>query len=261
MQDPAFAAALRLCGERPVVLPSGLVLLKRRLAGVRVLMLPRAYPPDDLSHQLALAGLARLPLLLSPEAPCPMPRALPITGQRKMLQIDLCPPETVLRATLHQKWRNQLRRAEQSYLRVRQSRLPPDHPLLALAAKQAKARGYQNWPSALTAAFAQTAPPQTSLFTAHLRGHPVAHMLFLLHGTRATYHIGHTSDAGRNACAHNLLLWGAMRHLSRHGITLLDLGPLTTPAIDRFKRRAGARVVPTGGTWLRWSPLARVRPT
>ena len=61
MQDRAFAAALALCGGQPVILPSGLMLLGRRLAGVPVLMLPRAAPPPDLSLQLRQTGLQRRP--------------------------------------------------------------------------------------------------------------------------------------------------------------------------------------------------------
>lgn len=132
-----------------------------------------------------------------------------------------------------------------------------DHPLLTYDATQSRTRRYQNWPTALTAAFASAAPDKTHLFTALLRGYPVAHMLMLSHGTRATYHIGHTTDQGRSLHAHNLILWDAMNTLAARGITSLDLGPKTTDQIDRFKRRAGAKVQSTGGTWLRWTPLAR----
>ena len=134
--------------------------------------------------------------------------------------------------------------------------LTPDHPLLALEAAQARERRYQNWPPALTSAFARAAPDQTHLFTALLRGHTVAQMLFLTHGNRATYHIGHTGADGRRLHAHNLLMWQAMNALAARGITSLDLGITATPAIDRFKRRTGAVAQPTGGTWLRWTPLA-----
>ncbi|UWR27834.1 GNAT family N-acetyltransferase [Sulfitobacter sp. S223] len=259
MQDRAFADALRLCGKVPVVLPSGLMLLSRRLMGMPVLMLPRAAPPRDLGTQLAQAGLHRHPVILSPETQCKMPRALPLSPVRSLLEVNLSQPSPVRRAALHQKWRHQLGQAEAGALRILHRPLAPDHHLLEIEAKQARARRYQNWPSPLTAAFAQAAPEQTHLFTALLRGHPVAHMLFLTHGIRATYHIGHNSDAGRAAQAHNLLLWQAMQTLSRCGITRLDLGPETTPQIDRFKHRAGARPRSTGGTWLRWTPLARRR--
>ncbi|WP_299416339.1 GNAT family N-acetyltransferase [uncultured Sulfitobacter sp.] len=255
MQDSAFATALTLCGGTPLRLPSGLLLLARSVVGVPILMLPRAAPPADLHAQLTQAGVARRPLILSPEQPCAMPRAVRISPPRSLLSLDLRTSKETRRAALHQKWRNQLRRAENSALRLRIRPLSPDHPVLDLETDQARTRRYQNWPPALTAAFVQAAPAQTLLFTALLRGYEVAHMLFLTHGTRATYHIGHTTDAGRSSHAHNLILWEAMQHLHAAGITRLDLGPQTTQQIDRFKCRAGAKVQSTGGTWLRWAVL------
>jgi hypothetical protein len=159
-------------------------------------------------------------------------------------------------AALHQNWRHQLGQAQRADMRVLHRALTPDHRLLTLEADQSRNRRYRNWPTALTAAFARVAPEQTHLFTALLRGYEVAHMLFLTHGNRATYHIGHTTDAGRSHHTHNLLLWEAMNTLAARGITTLDLGPKTHPDIDRFKRRAGAHEVETGGTWLRWTPFA-----
>lgn len=256
MQDRAFAAALRLCGEDPITIPSGHILLNRRILGVRVLMLPRAAPPADLIVQLKSLGLHRRPLILSPERPSMMPRAANVANPRALFTLDLTAPRDTRRAALHQNWRHQLGQAERSTLRILHRPLMPDHPLLALDVQQSRARRYQNWPTALTAAFASAAPDQTHLFTALLRGYPVAYMLMLTHGSRATYHIGHTTDEGRALNAHNLILWEAMNTLAADGIATLDLGPETTPQIDRFKRRAGAQTLPTGGTWLRWTPLA-----
>jgi hypothetical protein len=259
MQDPAFAAALRLCGETPVVLPSGLIVLYRRICGVPIAMIPRAAPPVDLDAQLCRAGLQRLPLILSPERPCDLPRGLRLSPPVEVLSMDLTRPDPIRRAALHGKWRNQLRRAEASGLRIGDAPLSPDSPLLTQEVEQARLRGYANWPAALTAAFATIAPEQTRLFTAYDRGHAVARMLFLCHGARATYHIGHITPRGKALCAHNLLLWQASCWLSDLGSTTLDLGRAdpATPTLTRFKRRAGGQPETTGGTWLRWRPLAR----
>lgn len=147
MQDRSFAAALRLCGERPITLPSGLLLLNRKALGIPLLMLPRAAPPCDLHVQLAHAGLSHRPLLLSPEQDCPMPRALRISAPRKLLVLNITPDEGAQRAALHQKWRNQLCRAENHALRVLHRCLKPDDPLIKLEAQQARVRRYQNWPA------------------------------------------------------------------------------------------------------------------
>ena len=260
MQDPAFAAALRACGETPVILSCGLILLHRRCAGVPVAMLPRAAPPADLDAQVARAGLARVPLILSPERPCALPRAMRLRPPVALLVLDLTPPDSIRREALHAKWRNQLCRAEAGRLRVTHHPLPPDDPLLRQEAEQARARGYLNWPAPLTAAFAAVSPDQTRLFTATERGEAVARMLFLRHGACATYHIGHITPRGKALCAHNLLLWEASCWLARQGHVTLHLGPDGPPPLARFKRRAGARPRPTGGTWLRWRPLARRDP-
>ncbi|MGB5864476.1 MAG: GNAT family N-acetyltransferase [Sulfitobacter sp.] len=240
-----------------MILPSGLVLLRRKVAGIPMLMLSRALPPRDLVAQLAQQGVHRLPLLLSPERACTLPRALRIGGRRAMWRLAIAGPEAERRRALHQNWRHQLGQAERSGVRVVHSALAPDHRLLTDDAVQAQHRGYRNWPVPLTQAFARAAPEQTHLFTARLKGHVVAHMLFLRHGTRATYHIGHTTPTGRAHHAHNLILWQAARRLAALGVTIVDLGVETIPEIDRFKRRAGAIPHMTGGTWLRWSPLAR----
>ena len=84
-------------------------------------------------------------------------------------------------------------------------------------------------------------------------------MLFLSHGSSATYHIGHITPRGKALCAHNLLLWEAGRHLAHLGCRSLDLGRLDprTPGLDRFKLRGGAQRQETGGTYLIWHPLAK----
>lgn len=260
MQDPAFETALRRCGQDPLRLPGGLMVLQRRFAGMRVCMLPRAVPPVDLAAQLREMGLHRNPLILSPETLAPLPRCLPVQGARASAIWDVSRRAADCRAGLHPKWRNQLKRAEARALQFSHHRLPPDPQgdVLKKAAEQAKARGYSLWPAPLTAAFAAVAPNQTHLFKVKSKGVEIAHMLFLSHGTRASYHIGHTTEAGKAASAHNLLLWRAARHLARAGVTQLDLGLVDgqTPGLDRFKLRTGAQPVPTGGTHLYWAGFA-----
>lgn len=260
MQSPAFTAALRLCGENPIVLLSGLVLLHRRVLGVPVLMLPRAAPPADLDRHLRTHDLHRVPLILSPERPCALPRSIRLRGPQFIARLHLHPDAGAAHTALHPKWRNQLRRAEAAGLRVSHGPLPPtpDHPLLQLEAAQARTRHYANWPTTLTSAFAAAAPDQTRLFVAHQNRTPVAHMLFLRHGSRATYHIGHITNAGKACRAHNLLLWQASRWLAEQGHDTLDLGLIDprTPGLNRFKMRTGAGMSETGGAWLRWRPLA-----
>ena len=260
MQDPAFAQALRLLGQKPMNLRSGEMLLHRRFLGVHVAMLPRARPPPDLGGQLAELGLRRVPVILSPDHPCDLPRSVRLRKAQELAVLNIDHDSQSQRAKLHPKWRNQLREAEKHRLKVSCTGLNPDpnHRVLEAEVAQGKKHGYANWPPALTAAFASVAPRQTHLFEASLKGKPLAHMLFLTHGAGATYHIGHTTPQGRTVNAHNLLLWKAMRKLASLGIRHLDFGILSqaTPDLNRFKLRTGAIPHKTGGTHLYWRPFA-----
>ncbi|MEP5730016.1 MAG: GNAT family N-acetyltransferase [Sulfitobacter sp.] len=261
MQDPAFAQALRLCGQSPITLPGGLTVLIRCFRGIRVAMLPRAAPPVDLREQLRAVGLARCPLILSPDHPTVVPRAIRLRRARQIAVMPLSASDQTRRAALHPKWRNQLKRAEMTKLKVSVTHLPPtpDTAILRAETHQASQRGYSNWPAPLTAAFAAAAPAKTHLFEAKQKGQTIASMLFLTHGLTATYHIGHITPQGRSCCAHNLLLWEASMRLKRQGYENIDLGQLhpQTPDLNRFKLRAGAQVKNTDGTYLLWHPFAR----
>lgn len=256
MQDPAFAQALQLCGQQPLHLPCGLMVLQRRIAGLRIAMIPRAAPPDDLPEQMRVIGLPRTPLILSPERQTNLPRAVCLRRPCDMALWDISGGKDVIRETLHPKFRNQLKRAEKQKMHVTRHRLAPDPdgPVLRTAARQAKARRYAIWPAPLTAAFAAVAPDQTHVFRATDKGEELAHLLFLTHGATATYHLGHTTPLGKTRCAHNLLLWRAAKHFATRGITCIDLGLVSgqNRPLDRFKLRTGAVVAQSGGTHLYW---------
>lgn len=260
MQDPAFAKALHLCGQNPLVLPGGLMLLRRCIAGATLTMLPRAAPPEDLYEQLRAIGMQRWPLILSPETPCRLPPGLRFRKGADLAVLDLTGTEQDRRAALQPKWRNQLKRSEELKLTVSRTPLPadPDTPVLRLESEQARQRGYANWPAPLTASFAAAAPRQTHLFRALYKGRPLAHMLFLTHGTGVTYHLGHTTGEGKARSAHNLLLWRANQYFAKRGFTQMNLGVLSrnTPDLNRFKLRSGATRQRTGGTHLYWRPFA-----
>ena len=90
------------------------------------------------------------------------------------------------------------------------------------------------------------------MFTARKGDDTVAAMLFLVHGRRATYHLGWSSPEGKRTNAHNLTLWQAIRKLKARGLGQIDLGGLNTedvPGIARFKLGSGARVKTLCGTW------------
>lgn len=169
------------------------------------------------------------------------------------VEIDLGRPLGDLRASLHQKWRNRLNVAETAGMTVRRidSQAPAYLWLLEAEEKQQRKIGYRALPPALVPAW-QASGGKLRAYAVEHDDQIVAAMLFLLHGTRATYHIGWANAEGRRLSAHNLLLWTAMRKLKRVGVSVLDLGGLNTqdsPGIARFKLGSGGRIKTLCGTW------------
>jgi len=277
-QHPNFIAALRACGQAPLVLdgPAPLSLLRQTLwRCLPLAMLVRGSIPSapHLADSLISAGLRRTPILISPDHPAPELAhigAVALVSPASVAEIDLRLPVETRRAALHQKWRNRLTvvdsRLRANALRLTRQNMPidPNHWLLQAEAQQQRRRGYQSWPASLTLAYAAENPGQAKLFTVFQGRDPIAAMLFLRHGRGASYHIGHTTARGRAASAHTLLLWHAANWLAAKGHDRLDLGLINTedsPGLARFKLGAGAHARALGGTWIWWPPLGRaLRP-
>lgn len=178
--------------------------------------------------------------------------------------LDLNAPDE-MRARLHQNWRNQLKKAEKSPLRVINQGIDPKKHgwFFEAEQKQQKSRKYRSYPLEFILAYASANKGQARLYTAMLESEPVAAMLVLKHGLMATYQSGYTSDRGRETCAHNLLLWSVMTDLQKKRFKQLDLGRADlSDGLTRFKLRTGARIEKLPGTFLslgRWQRrLARI---
>lgn len=185
-----------------------------------------------------------------------------MTGDATVL-IDLTQDEAALRSAMESSWRNKLGKAEKSDLVLRKSGLKPAQYrwLLDAEAKQRQKRGYRAMPLELTERW-QDAKAEgangdrgagLAVFRADLGRDPAAGMLFLIHGQRATYHVGWTSEAGRDNAAHNLILWSAMKELKAHGVAQLDLGGVNTQSgagIARFKLETGGAVLQRAGAYV-----------
>ncbi len=269
-QSQEFAAALRLSGQAPLQLErmQDMVVLRRKFFGrIPVAMINRARmdKPQRLLEILQEEGMPRTPVLLSPEHPSPeLARlgALPLMTPASVAMLDLSGNTQSRRARLQQKWRNRLNQAEQSDLRITRQNMPLDagHWLLQADVSLQKARGYRSWPIGLTLAYAKANPGQAKLFQAFRGKDIVAGILIFTHGDRATYHIAHSTEAGKACNAHNLLMWSAMEWLATKSMHSLDLGVINTEdaeGLARFKLGTGARVNTLGGTWIYWPPLGR----
>lgn len=192
------------------------------------------------------------PLVVNAPAEARKMGGLQIARGAELALIDLSDEET-MRARLHQKWRNQLKKAERSPVII------TDQPLdvaqhewfLEAEAAQQKSRKYQSYPAGFLLAYAKANPGQARLYTASDNGQPVAAMLILKHGRAATYQAGVITDIGRKYCAHNGLLWKVMSDLGRRGFAMLDLGRSDlNPGLRRFKLGSGARTEQLGGSLL-----------
>jgi hypothetical protein len=171
--------------------------------------------------------------------------------------IDLQQPEETLRACLDGKWRNRLVRAQGMVgLQVHVRASPKEAQwLLERENQQRQTRGFHALPTDFVQAYIGAHADRSQAFvvaTAVQGRHTLGAMLFLLHGSVATYHIGWADEQGRQLNIHNLLLWQAMLALRAQGLARLDLGGINTRAlagISRFKLGTGGQVLTLAGTY------------
>ncbi len=187
--------------------------------------------------------------------------ALAQSGFRKfathstVVEWDLSAGNAQRRAGMTQNWRNRLSKANRNGLGCRSLRYEPggEDWFLRAEALQRRSRKYRTLPLRFTTRYMQVNPNDSRLFVAFDGRERVAAALVLIHGLVATYHIGWTSQLGRELCAHNLILDQAAEWLTGRGVARFDLGTIDTdhaPGIARFKLGTGAASRPLGGTWL-----------
>ncbi|NBD31326.1 MAG: GNAT family N-acetyltransferase [Alphaproteobacteria bacterium] len=251
-QSPEFERGLLACGQAPWRGAAGLMLRRRLpLAGWQGVL-----SRSDVTCPAALRAARRGGLRIV-NAECAAPGILRAAGFRQILtpaHIAELPLRGDLRAAMHLKWRNRLRRAEAAGLTLWNGAWSgAPHWLIEAEARQRHQRRYAGLPAPLVAAIARETPGCARIIEAWEGATPIAAMLFLRHGARATYQAGWTSDRGRALNAHCLTLFVAALWMADHGHRLLDLGPVETdrqPGLARFKLGSGARARAMGGTWL-----------
>lgn len=188
--------------------------------------------PDTPENRAAL-GEARL-----------KPANKKMIGQRS-IWIDLAPPEAVRRAALAKGWRGHLKQAEKENLIVAVDESGRTLPwAIGKYSDDKRERGYPGPKPAFLATIAEGcfAQGQGFLLRASKGAEALAFVLILGHGRSATYQTGWTSDRGRAANAHHLLLWRACQHLAAKGYRELDLGgvnPEQAEGVTQFKEAMG----------------------
>ena len=207
-----------------------------------------------------------------------------MTGYATVM-MDIADEPELLRERLPGSWKNRLQVAERSALKVERVGSKPSQYqwLLDRDAAMQQKKGYESLPMNFVPVYQSvsrngtysegsagvpTASPkgarsprksagrvEDALFTvrADRDGEPVAAMMFLRHGSVATYQVGWSDPLKRLPGAHNLLLWNAMLQLRQSGIRRMDLGGVNTgrsAGVARFKIGTGGKVVVLAGTYL-----------
>jgi hypothetical protein len=282
-QDWAYGSCMKTLGVtcwRARVVSDGQTVAQaqfigRRLAGLVSLALCSRGPVW--AQALTAADKAEVYRLLRASLPAGRPRfafftpeepadgtALGLSRWRRVVTgyatvtLDLTQSREQLRAALDGKWRNRLVAAEGAGLTVQRLGTNPAQFRWLLAQEDAmrEQRGVEGLPAGFIEQYmtSRKSVGQTVLtLRADHQGERVAAMMFLLHGTAATYQIGWSNDTGRQLNAHNLLLWQAIEALQQRGVRLLDLGGVNTQrsaGIARFKLGTGGRVLTLAGTYL-----------
>lgn len=178
-----------------------------------------------------------------------------LTGYSTVM-VDLSQSLPALRAGLHGYWRNRLAMAERSGLAVAEvGTRPQDYRwVLEEEMRQREQKRFYALPTGFIDNYIEAGGSRSVLILkAEQQSRPVAAMLFLLHGSSATYQLGWTLPQGRKLNAHNLLMWRAFERLKERGIRKLDLGGVNThdlPGISRFKINTGGDVVTYAGGYV-----------
>lgn len=205
-------------------------------------------PLEDGQKRRILRRLARAGAvtLATPDAPLAGLGLMPLITARTYAEWRLDAHD--LRAGLHGKWRNRLLRAEAD---VRPTLLKDDKSLGFLIAQesvQRRARGYQNLLGEMALNW-----DRRLVMGWRAAGMVQAGMVFLIHGSSASYHLGWASPMAKQAFAHGPMLWQAGLALRAQGVSCLDLGDVNTEAgagLARFKLGTGAVARAHGATML-----------
>ncbi len=169
--------------------------------------------------------------------------------------LDLRPDLEILRKNLNKKWRNMLNQAERKKLEIVWSEGGSNFAwLMTNYAKDKESKGYKGASlKTVISLSGEFSRGQNMLMgTAILDSKPIAAILLFIHGGSATYQIGYSSDIGRKARAHHLLLWSALEQLKGRNINDFDLGGIndgTAEGVKIFKKGMGGKIIKTLGIY------------
>jgi len=163
----------------------------------------------------------------------------------KSIWVDLTRDEQALLKGLNGKWRNMLVVAEKNEMNVTVSSDTLEFEWLLEHCDAMMKERDVSVPVALYRKLHQKMMKSEQpmlVFRAHSGDDAVAGICVVRHGNDATYLLGWNGDQGRRLNANHLLLWYAMLHLKKQGVTGFDFGGLdeeNAPGISKFKKGIG----------------------
>lgn len=161
-----------------------------------------------------------------------------------------------LRKGLHGAWRNKLNRAQRTPIEIRWDDEGAYFPWIFTHYMLDKAeRGYDGPSAKMLQALAMQflAGKNMMVGIAYLDHQPIAAILLFVHESCASYQIGYTTDRGREACAHHLLIWDSFQVLKNRGVYDFDLGGVndeSAKGVKAFKKATGGKLVETCGIYV-----------
>jgi lipid II:glycine glycyltransferase (peptidoglycan interpeptide bridge formation enzyme) len=166
--------------------------------------------------------------------------------------LDLERPLEDIRASLHQHWRRQLKKAEGNPIEVSfgTGRERFEH-VARMSAALGERKGFELDLDAMFYADVQADLREQDRLLVGLvcrEGAPVAGTIIAVHGDTAVYLVGASTDAGRESRAAYLLHWRTIELLRERGVAWYDLGgidPVANPGVTSFKLRTGGADVAT----------------
>lgn len=169
--------------------------------------------------------------------------------------IDLTRPLDELRAAWSPTARQRLKQAEKAGLHIDVDPKALDLPwLMEREAQQAQRKGFRPLSGRLAVRLrnALLRSDGATIVSARLGDEKAAAGLFYRHGDAATYQVGWSGDAGRDAHAMRLILWRAIETLKKQGVKHLDLGGINQSAaagVTEFKTSLGGEIAETAGLY------------
>ena len=167
--------------------------------------------------------------------------------------IDLSRSEDQLRKKLNGKWRNQLKKSEQSGLKVNIEKSDESFFwLLDRYALMMKEKSFKGPSVKLLSNLYYFNQNNCHVFQALFDGEAIAGILIVRYGNSCIYQIGWNSQSGRSLYSNNLLLWNAILEMKKRGCLVLDVGGIDenhTPNITKFKRGLAGEEYTLVGEW------------